>query len=70
MYNFAKQKGYTIIELMIVCMFGLGLFVFLPAWVWHVIYTIQNSEWILLVVGALFFPIGIVHGIGLWFGIF
>lgn len=70
MYNFAKQKGYTLIELMIVSMFGLGVFVFLPAWVWHVIYTIQNSEWILLVVGALFFPIGIVHGIGLWFGIF
>lgn len=40
------------------------------AWVTHVIVTIQNEEWIFLLIGALFFPIAIVHGIGVWFGAF
>jgi len=42
----------------------------IPAWITHVVVTIQNEQWILLVVGALFAPIGVVHGWGIWFGIF
>ena len=44
-----------------------GLFI---AWLTHIIHTIQNEEFIFLVAGAIFFPIAIIHGIGLWFGIF
>ena len=47
----------------------LGL-VTLPAWITHVVHTIQAEEWLLLIAGAVFAPIGIVHGIGLWFGFF
>lgn len=43
---------------------------FLAAWITHVISTIQSEEFLLLLVGAIFFPIGIIHGFGIWFGVF
>ena len=39
-------------------------------WVTHVVVCIKTAAWGFLVAGALFFPIGIVHGIGLWFDAF
>ncbi len=41
----------------------------IAAWLTHVINTIQNEEWFFLLAGAIFAPIGIVHGIGIWFGV-
>jgi len=38
------------------------------AWVTHVVTCIVAHAWILLVLGALFFPFGIIHGIMVWFG--
>ena len=40
------------------------------AWLTHVITCIQSARWILLLVGAFVFPVGCVHGTGIWFGIF
>jgi len=40
------------------------------AWLHHVIVCIQNMEWALLAIGGIIFPIGIIHGWGLWFGWF
>jgi hypothetical protein len=40
------------------------------AWLTHVITCIAASKWVLLVVGALVFPVGCVHGTGVWFGAF
>ena len=40
------------------------------AWLTHVVVSIQTAKWILLIVGALFFPVGCVHGTGVWFAIF
>lgn len=40
----------------------------LAAWITHVITTIQNEEWIFLLAGAIFAPIGVIHGFGIWFG--
>jgi hypothetical protein len=47
-----------------------GAFVFwmLGSWLTHVITCINNSEWFFLIAGALFFPIAIIHGTGVWFG--
>ncbi len=42
----------------------------IAGWVTHVIVCIQTASWFLLIAGALAFPIGIVHGIGIWFGAF
>lgn len=41
----------------------------IAAWVTHIVVCIQNEQWILLIDGTLAFPIGVVHGIGQWFGI-
>lgn len=38
------------------------------AWITHVVYCIATSNWILLVIGALAFPIGMIHGVMVWFG--
>jgi hypothetical protein len=48
-----------------------GAFVFwmLGSWLTHVITCINQSEWFFLIAGALFFPIAIIHGTGVWFGV-
>ena len=40
------------------------------AWFTHVVVSIQTAKWVLLLVGAVFFPVGCVHGTGIWFGMF
>lgn len=39
------------------------------AWITHVVVCIQNAAWALLVIGALIFPIGVIHGFMIWLGI-
>jgi len=36
------------------------------AWLTHVIVCIKTASWGFLIAGALFAPVGVVHGIGLW----
>lgn len=38
------------------------------AWFTHVVTCISDDRWGLLIAGAIFFPLGIIHGIGIWFG--
>ncbi len=45
--------------------FGL---VMLAAWLTHIYTCFQGNRWGFLIAGALFFPIAIIHGIGIWFG--
>ena len=55
---------------------GCGIFMLVigiigfAAWLNHIITCLQDGSWGFLIAGALFFPIGIIHGIGLWFGWF
>ena len=42
----------------------------IAGWVTHVIVCIQTAQWVLLIAGGLIVPVGIIHGWGLWFGIF
>ena len=47
----------------------LGLIVWsIAAWLTHVIVCIKSATWGFLIAGAIFAPIGIVHGTGVWFG--
>lgn len=48
---------------------GIALAV-VASWITHVIVSIQTSSWLLLIAGALVFPVGCIHGIGVWFGAF
>jgi hypothetical protein len=38
------------------------------AWLTSIVFCSVNSLHPLLVAAALFFPVGVVHGIGVWFG--
>lgn len=40
------------------------------AWLTHVITTLLAKQFVLLVAGAIMFPIAIIHGIGIWLGVF
>lgn len=44
---------------------SIAIFCFL-AWLNHVITCFASHDWGFLIAGALFFPIGILHGFYLW----
>jgi hypothetical protein len=46
---------------------SLGLFGY-AAWLTSIVFCAQANMRPLLVASAVFFPVGIVHGIGVWFG--
>lgn len=39
------------------------------AWMTHVIVCIKASAWILLAFGCVVFPVGVIHGYAVWFGL-
>lgn len=39
------------------------------AWATHVIVCINSASWVLLVVGVVVPPIGVLHGVAVWFGL-
>lgn len=49
-------------------MFGfLAVFVLVAAWLTHIFTCFSDGLWGFLIAGAIMFPIGIFHGIYLWF---
>jgi hypothetical protein len=40
------------------------------AWLTHVVTCLHAAKWGFLIAGAIFFPVGCVHGTGIWFGVF
>jgi hypothetical protein len=40
----------------------------IAGWVEHLIICFTIGKWGFLIAGAIFFPIGVVHGWGHWFG--
>jgi hypothetical protein len=40
------------------------------AWITHVVVSLKTASWGFLIAGAVFFPVGCVHGTGIWFGVF
>lgn len=45
-------------------------FVLLAAWITHIGTCLIAGKWGFLIAGAIFFPIAVVHGIGIWMGFF
>jgi hypothetical protein len=40
----------------------------LAAWLQHVYTCFTEDRWGILIAGAIFLPIWIIHGFGIWFG--
>tara|TARA_R110002050_G_scaffold10642_4_gene36290 strand:+ start:1757 stop:1924 length:168 start_codon:yes stop_codon:yes gene_type:complete len=43
-------------------------FMFIAAWFTHIITCLIQAKYLLLIAGAFIAPVGIIHGIGIWFG--
>jgi hypothetical protein len=39
------------------------------AWFTHVVVCIKTASWLFLIAGAIMFPVAVIHGTGIWFGI-
>jgi hypothetical protein len=39
-------------------------------WLTHIWFCLQNDSWGFLIAGAIFIPIGWLHGMGIWLGFF
>lgn len=59
-----KAESLAIISILFFCA------VFIAAWLTHIFTTLMNEQWLLLIAGAILVPIGTIHGIGIWLGIF
>ena len=44
------------------------IIVLFAGWLTHIIHCLMYAKYVLLIAGALVFPVGIIHGIGIWFG--
>ncbi|MDO3431148.1 hypothetical protein QWJ46_00475 [Rhizobium sp. CBN3] len=42
----------------------------IAAWITHVIVCIKTSAWVLLAFGCIVAPVGVIHGLGVWLGVF
>ncbi|ANJ20764.1 hypothetical protein HYO99_gp30 [Roseobacter phage RD-1410W1-01] len=40
----------------------------IPAWITHLVVSIQHQEWLFMIVGALLGPVAVVHGWATWLG--
>lgn len=43
---------------------------FVLAWLTHVFVCLKAASWGFLIAGAIFFPVAIIHGVGIWLGFF
>lgn len=56
------KEAYSIIAVLAViatCIAG---------WLTHVVVCIKTASWLFLIAGAICAPVGVIHGIGVWFG--
>ena len=61
-----KQRGSSDVGFI----FGLALVVFIiSAWITHVVVCLKTDSWGFLIAGAIMFPVAVIHGFGVWLGI-
>jgi hypothetical protein len=49
------------------CLLLLGIFSY-AAWLTSIVFCAAGGQLPLLIASAVFFPVGIVHGVGVWLG--
>lgn len=73
MSKMSREVVHQVVDLA-VFLFSLLLIAFafstIPAWITHVITCLSDGSWGFLIAGALFVPIGVIHGYGIWLGFF
>jgi len=56
----SEEKTLSVTLAIVIAMIG--------AWFTHVIHCLVYAKYLLLIAGGFIFPVGIIHGIGIWFG--
>lgn len=41
----------------------------IAAWITHIVHCLLTAKYILLIAGAFIAPVGVIHGVGIWFGV-
>ena len=62
-----RSNGGAIDLQTMVSLLAAGLFVY-SAWLTSIVFSAANGHHPLLIVASMFPPVGVVHGIGVWFG--
>ena len=57
-------------ELIAVLVIVISWLTAVAAWLTHVIVCIKTASYVFLLAGALVFPVGVIHGIMCWFGVY
>jgi len=65
MINLIMRNG-NIGLLLVGLILGIGS---IAAWLTHIIHCLSTVKYLLLIAGALIAPVGVIHGVGLWFGV-
>lgn len=60
-----KVKLTGDLSLLVIIIFCAGVF---AAWTTHIVHCLIHAKYLLLLVGAIAFPVGFVHGVSVWFG--
>jgi hypothetical protein len=47
----------------------LFVIILVGSWLTHIITCLIQAKYLLLVAGAFIAPVGVIHGIGIWFGV-
>jgi hypothetical protein len=59
-----KQRGEASFGMVAMIVFLISL----AGWLTHIVDCLIHQLYVLLLVGVFVFPVGIFHGIGVWFG--
>lgn len=59
-----KAGGIALVSTVVI-----GAIITFAAWLTHIIHCLQDGEWGFLIAGAIVFPIAVIHGIGVWLGV-
>ena len=64
-----NEKGSTEVEVVaVLSISSIGLCT-IASWFTHVVVCLKAGSWGFLLAGAIMFPIGIIHGFGIWIGV-
>jgi hypothetical protein len=67
LFNRKRQAGASDSTYLV----GLAILVgILASWFTHIVVCIKAGSWGFLIAGAIFFPVAVIHGVGIWFGFF
>lgn len=51
----------------LMAIYGLAIILSIPAWLTHIVYCLSTNAWGFLIAGAAFPPVGVIHGLMIWF---